>query len=97
MILRRVLGPACGSNPISATFALKPDRIAMDENEDKEHSGVLRLASVDDVEVRATMDATRQVLEASTAEIARSKRLLRETEELIEPIAPASSAEGQSD
>jgi hypothetical protein len=33
-------------------------------------------------EVRATVEATQKVLEESAAEIERSKRLLRETEEL---------------
>ena len=67
------------------------------EPSDNELGEEPRLVIADDADVRATMDATRQVLEASAAEINRSKRLLRETEELIEPIAPAPSARGQSD
>ena len=35
-------------------------------------------------EVRATMEQTREVLEASGAEIERAKRLLRETESLVD-------------
>ena len=46
-------------------------------------------ASTEDVDVRATMDLTRQALEASAAEIVRAKRLLRETEELVDlPVSP---------
>ena len=42
----------------------------------------------EEVEVRVTMEQTRQALEASAAEIERSKRLLRETEELVQqPVA----------
>jgi hypothetical protein len=42
-----------------------------------------------DADVRVTIEQTRQALEASAAEIERSKRLLRETEELGKlPIPP---------
>jgi hypothetical protein len=43
-------------------------------------------------EVRATMEQTREVLEASGAEIERAKRLLRETESLVD-LAVASPSE----
>lgn len=43
----------------------------------------------DDVDVRVAIEQTRQALEASAAEIERSKRLLRETEELgNQPVPP---------
>ena len=35
-------------------------------------------------DVRATMELTRQALESSAAEIERARRLLRETEELVQ-------------
>ena len=44
-----------------------------------------------DAEVRVTMEKTRKAIEASNAEIERAKRLLRETEELIDlPVPPPS-------
>jgi hypothetical protein len=45
--------------------------------------------SSEDDEVRATMEQIREALEASGAEIERSKRLLSETEDLLD--LPASS------
>ncbi len=63
----------------------------MDEVDNKpaqEAQGGLSL-STDDADVRVTIEQTRQALEASAAEIERSKRLLRETEELGKlPIPP---------
>jgi hypothetical protein len=63
----------------------------MDEVDNKpaqEAQGGLPL-STDDADVRVTIEQTRQALEASAAEIERSKRLLRETEELGKlPIPP---------
>ena len=50
--------------------------------------------SSDDEEVRAIIEQTREALEASGAEIERSKRLLRETEELLD--LPASSEPANS-
>jgi hypothetical protein len=56
-------------------------------------------ASVDGGEVRATMEQARQALEASRTEIERAKRLLRETEELVDvpgrphPEHPSTRAE----
>ena len=48
--------------------------------------------SGDDADVRLTIEQTRQALEASAAEIERSKRLLRETEELgSQPVPPLAS------
>ena len=41
-------------------------------------------ASTEELDVRATMELTRQALEASAAEVERSKRLLRETEDLVD-------------
>ena len=54
-------------------------------------------ASTEDVDVRATMDLTRQALEASAAEIERAKRLLRETEELIDLPVPPQPAESSDE
>ncbi len=52
--------------------------------------------SAEEADVRDTMERTRQALEASVAEIERSKRLLRETEELVkQPVS--SPPEGSSD
>src|SRR3954464_747828 len=45
----------------------------------------------DDAEVRVTLELTRQALEASGAEIERSKRLLQETEQLVD-LPPLSTA-----
>jgi hypothetical protein len=63
----------------------------MDEQDNKpaqEAQGGLPL-STDDADVRVTIEQTRQALEASAAEIERSKRLLRDTEELGKlPIPP---------
>ncbi len=42
-----------------------------------------------DAELRVAIEQTRQALEASAAEIERSKRLLRETEELVSPPDPS--------
>jgi len=50
--------------------------------------------SSDDEEVRAIIEQTREALEASGAEIERSKRLLRETEDLLD--LPASSEPADS-
>ena len=41
-------------------------------------------ARAEDHKVRRTMDQTREVLEASSAEIERARRLLTETEKLID-------------
>ena len=46
--------------------------------------------TAEDAEVRATIEQTREVLESSGAELERAKRLLRETEKLVD--APTSSA-----
>jgi hypothetical protein len=66
----------------------------MDEQDNKpaqEAQGGLPL-STDDADVRVTLEQTRQALEASAAEIERSKRLLRDTEELGKlPIPPLAS------
>jgi hypothetical protein len=63
----------------------------MDEVDNKpaqEAQGGLPL-STDDADVRVTIEQTRQALEASAAEIERSKRLLRDTEELgNQPVPP---------
>ncbi len=59
----------------------------MNDAEDKEPNPE-RDVSAGDEDVRATMDLTRQALDASMAEIERSKRLLRETQELAEPPVP---------
>jgi hypothetical protein len=54
------------------------------------------LLSTADADVRVTIEQTRQALEASAAEIERSKRLLRDTEELGQPVpAPTNSNEGE--
>ena len=52
----------------------------------------------EDADVRVTMELTRQALEASVAEIERSKRLLRETEELVDssPLSEARDADEPS-
>ena len=53
-------------------------------------------ASTEPGNVRATMELTRQALEASAAELERSRRLLRETEELVQlpvPSQPDKSSE----
>ncbi len=49
-------------------------------------------------EVRVTMEVTRQALQASAAEIERSKRLLRENEEVIDLLvaSPAVQAGEES-
>ena len=39
-----------------------------------------------EADVRVTMEVTRQALEASAAEIERSKRLLRQTDEVIDAL-----------
>jgi hypothetical protein len=47
--------------------------------------------TAEDAEVRATIEQTREVLESSGAELERAKRLLRETEKLVDaPGSPAS-------
>ena len=56
----------------------------MDEQDNRlaqEPQGVPRL-SADDADVRVTIEQTRQALQASAAEIERSKRLLHDTERL---------------
>src|SRR5829696_3136301 len=46
--------------------------------------------TAEDAEVRATIEQTREVLESSGAELERAKRLLRETEKLVDvPRSPA--------
>ena len=46
--------------------------------------------TAEDAEVRAAIDQTREVLESSGAELERAKRLLRETETLVEaPRSPS--------
>ena len=53
-------------------------------------------ATISDAEeIRATMEQTREALEASGAEIERSKRLLRESEDLLD--LPVSSEPADSD
>ncbi len=54
--------------------------------------------SEQEADVRVTMEVTRQALEASAAEIERSKRLLRETEEVIDLLvaSPAVKAVEES-
>ena len=48
----------------------------------------------DDADVRVAIEQTRQALEASAAEIERSKRLLRDTEELGNlPVPPPASSD----
>jgi hypothetical protein len=47
--------------------------------------------AAEDPEVRLTLEMTRQALEASGAEIERSKRLLQETEQLVD-LPPLSEA-----
>ena len=51
----------------------------------------------DDADVRVAIEQTRQALEASAAEIERSKRLLRDTEEFgnLPVPAPANSDESE--
>ena len=47
--------------------------------------------TAEDAEVRATIEQTREVLESSGAELERAKRLLRETDKLVDaPRSPAS-------
>ena len=47
-----------------------------------------------DAELRVAIEQTRQALEASAAEIERSKRLLRDTEELGKlPVPPPASSD----
>jgi hypothetical protein len=54
--------------------------------------------SAEDVDVRLTIEQTRQALEASAAEIERSKRLLRDTEELGNlPVPPPPASSGESE
>ena len=54
--------------------------------------------STDDAEVRDTMERTRRALDASLTEIERSKRLLRETEELVElPVSPPPGSPSDKD
>lgn len=53
--------------------------------------------SAEDADVRVSIEQTRQALEASAAEIERSKRLLRETEELGGlPVPPPDKSSGDS-
>ena len=52
--------------------------------------------TTEDAEVRVTMERTRQALESSGAEVERSKRLLRETEELVGEL-DSSSPKGAAD
>jgi hypothetical protein len=63
----------------------------MDEQDDKpaqEAQGGPSLGA-GDTELRVAIEQTRQALEASAAEIERSKRLLRDTEELgNQPVPP---------
>ena len=63
----------------------------MDEQDDKtaqEPQGGPPLGA-GDAELRVAIEQTRQALEASAAEIERSKRLLRDTEELgNQPVPP---------
>lgn len=58
-----------------------------------EPSGVVGTTS-EDAEVRATIEQTREVLDASSAELERAKRLLRETGNLVDgPMPPASGGD----
>ena len=51
-----------------------------------------------DAELRVALEQTRQALEASAAEIDRSKRLLRDTEELGNlPISPPPASSDESE
>jgi hypothetical protein len=69
------------------------------DKEDGERSRELptgEAIGADDPEVRLTLEMTRQALEASGAEIERSKRLLQETEQLVD-LPPLSEArEGEA-
>ena len=51
----------------------------------------------DDADVRVAIEQTRQALEASAAEIERSKRLLRDTEEFGNPPVPAPANSDESE
>ena len=53
--------------------------------------------TAEDAEVRATIEQTREVLQSSGAELERAKRLLRETEKLVDaPRSPASEDAGSA-
>ena len=64
-------------------------------NKSDESSGA-QPASVEAVEVRATIEQARQALEASRTEIERSKRLLRETEELVDVSSPPTAKQSSN-
>jgi len=73
----------------------------MDEQDEKpaqETQGGPPLGA-DDADVRVTIEQSRQALKASAAEIERAKRLLRETEELgnplVSPLPVLSSNDGE--
>ncbi len=53
--------------------------------------------SADDDQVRVAIEQTREALEASAAEIERAKRLLRETEELVEPPVVPEAEQARND
>ena len=56
----------------------------MNDRDEQERRGDQDTAADTENEVRATMEQTRDALEASAAEIERAKRLLRETVSLLE-------------
>ena len=65
----------------------------MNDLDEHERRGDQERAADTEDEVRTTMEQTREVLEASDAEIERAKRLLRETESLVDSPVSAPSDE----
>ena len=65
----------------------------MNDLEEQQRRGDQERAVDTEDEVRATMEQTREVLEASGAEIERAKRLLQETQTLVDSPVPAPSDE----
>ena len=62
----------------------------MNVPDEQERRGDQETAADAEDEFRATMEQTREVLESSGAEIERAKRLLRETEALVDlPVSPS--------
>ena len=69
----------------------------MNDRDEQERRGDQDTAADTENEVRATMEQTRDALEASAAEIERAKRLLRETVSLVElPVVSWQDESGSS-
>src|SRR4051794_21593727 len=92
------ISPACWKRASALIVPLKTPGTAVDE-EDEQRVRELPTAeavAAEDPEVRLTLEITRQALEASAAEIERSKRLLHETEQLVDlpPLSKAREGKG---